>query len=113
MQSPSPTWQRQPAHLIVGATAENVGGIRTGAVFELFGTASGFGGSGNKELTQNTSGIPDNAESGDAFGSELVAGQFGHAGPSDVAIGVSGEDLTVNGETFTNTGLVHLLFGSS
>ena len=44
--------------LVIGAIGENVGGATGGAVFVLFGTASGFGGAGNKEITQNTPGVP-------------------------------------------------------
>ncbi len=99
--------------LIIGASGESIAGVRAGAVFVLFGTATGFDGAGNKELTQNTSGIPDTAENGDDFGAEIITGQLGHGGPSDVAIGVPGEDLALNGSTLSNTGLVHVLFGSN
>jgi len=99
--------------LLIGAPGENVAGGHAGALFVLFGTAAGFGGAGNKEITQNTAGIPDTAEESDSFGSELIVGQLGHGGPRDVAIGNPDEDLTVNGSTFNNTGLVHVLFGAS
>jgi FG-GAP repeat len=99
--------------LLIGAPGERLGSINAGGLFVLFGTASGFGGAGNKLVTQNTAGIPDTAEKSDSFGAAIVTGQFGHAGPSDVVIGVPGEDITVGGTARTNTGTIHVLFGSS
>ena len=99
--------------LLIGAPNEILNGARVGGLFELFNTASGFAGSGNKLLTQNSTGIPDSAEAGDGFATELTTGQFGHGGASDVVIGVSGEDLSFNGSSLIDTGMIHVLFGSS
>ncbi|NED85226.1 VCBS repeat-containing protein, partial [Streptomyces sp. SID11233] len=60
--------------LIVGAPGETVGSAKaTGAVTVLFNKADGSGitGTGSLFLSQNTSGVPNEDEADDNFGSEV------------------------------------------
>ena len=97
------------ADLAVGAPSEDRGGITSGAVNVLYGSAGGLSGSGSQLFTQDTSGVGGSAEGGDAFGSALTAGDFDQGGADDLAVGVRGED--VNGHFLA--GAVNVLYGSA
>src|SRR5439155_12714791 len=47
------------------------------------------------------------------FGSALASGDFNGDGFSDLAIGIPGEDLVINGTTFTDTGRLVVIYGSA
>jgi hypothetical protein len=59
--------------------------------------------------TQNSTGIADNAETDDAFGSSLAIGDLNASVGEDVAIGVPGEDVGA----IVDGGVVHVLYGSA
>ena len=71
-----------------------------GAVFVLYGTASGLSGTGNQLWYQGGSGLSyttsaaDVVESGDRFGFALAAGDFDRDGNDELAIGVPYEGVT-------------------
>jgi hypothetical protein len=85
-----------------------------GEVHVLYGSSSGLSTSGATRLFQSfdgkNAGIADGAEEMDRFGVALAAGQFGKAGPADLAIGVSHEDREATGDT--DAGAVNVVYGA-
>jgi len=94
--------------LAVGAPGENVGSAGdAGAINVLYGSASGLSGAGSQQFTQNSPGVASSAESGDAFGAALAAGDFNGDGFADLAVGVPLEAGSVR------VGAVTVLYGSA
>ena len=80
----------------------------------LYGSSSGPSFTRVQEWTQDSSGVPDSAETGDQFGYALSAWNYGNGFRSDLAIGVPFEDVL---STSTDTqqidaGAVNLIYGS-
>ena len=97
------------ADLAVGAPVEFVGSIPgAGAVNVLYGTAAGLTGSGSQLFTQNSAGVGSTAESDDAFGQALAAGDFDNDGFADLAVGVPFESI---GSSIA-VGAVNVLYGT-
>ncbi|WP_214103011.1 FG-GAP and VCBS repeat-containing protein [Acrocarpospora catenulata] len=87
------------------------GQTRAGEVLIFHGTATGF--QKGPVLSQDSPGIPGEAERGDSFGSALATGDFNGDGCADLAIGVSEE--FIGPEPLAGAdgqGMVHLLYGS-
>jgi FG-GAP repeat len=102
--------QGTQADLAIGVEGETVGGFTfAGAVNVLYGSPTGLTGTGSQFWSQNSAGIPDSAEQGDAFGWTLVGANFGRGGQADLAVGVPFEAL---GGALA-AGAVHVLYGSS
>jgi hypothetical protein len=89
--------------LAIGAPGEDVGSASdAGAVHIMFGTVNGILAKRDKVITQQTRGIPDDAEGpaspgvdfGDLFGADTACGDYNHDGFSDLVIGIPGEDVT-------------------
>ncbi len=80
-----------------------------GLVHVLHGSASGLTAVGSQAWTQDTPGIPGNAEQGDQFGRSLAGGDFNADGFDDLAIGVPYKDQS----GFNNAGRVIIIFGSA
>jgi hypothetical protein len=98
------------ADLVWGCPGEDVGAIENaGAVNVLFGSATGLAASGNRFLSQDTTGIPDAAEAQDRCGHTVAAGDFNGDGFADVAWGCPTEDIGI----FLNAGGVSVAFGIS
>jgi hypothetical protein len=98
--------------LAVGMPHENFSGTQfdgRGAVQTHYGRAAGLPGFGSEFFTQDTAGIPGDAEEGDAFGDSLACGDFDGDGRHDLAIGVPGENL---GSEF-GAGMIEVLPGWS
>ncbi|MFI6795855.1 FG-GAP repeat protein [Streptosporangium canum] len=94
------------ADLAVAAPYAAVGGhARAGSVTVLYGTRA------ERRLTQDSPGVPGAAESGDAFGSALAAGDFDGDHCADLAVGVSEEDRSRPGAD--GDGAVQLFHGSA
>ncbi|MGV9778574.1 FG-GAP repeat protein, partial [Streptosporangium sp. NPDC003464] len=93
------------ADLAVAAPYTAVGGhARAGSVTVLYGTRAG------RRLTQDSPGVPGEAETGDAFGSALAAGDFDGDHCADLAVGVSEEDRSRPGAD--GHGAVQIFHGS-
>ena len=95
--------------LAIGVPGEAVNGnANAGMVQILFGSSSGFSGSGSQSwshanLTNQT------VEENEWFGQALASGDFDMDGFDDLAIGVPGQGLP----GFANTGVVDILYGSA
>jgi hypothetical protein len=97
------------ADLAVGVPVESVGSIPgAGAVNVLYGSAAGLTGSGSQLFTQNSAGVGSTAESDDAFGQALSAGDFDNDGFADLAVGVPFESI---GSSLA-VGAVNVLYGT-
>jgi len=97
--------------LAVGVPSEDTTLADVGIVQVLFGSSGGLQATSpdDQRWSQNSPGVLDSAQAGDAFGGTLSAGDFNDDGFTDLAIGVSGE--TVNSEA--GAGAMNVLFGSS
>src|SRR5262249_7320642 len=79
------------ADLAVGSRGEDIGNVQdAGAVTVIYGSVGGLTSSGNQLWTQDSNGIIGTSESGDFFGAELAAGNFGGSSQADLAVGVEG-----------------------
>ncbi|MCL8015226.1 FG-GAP-like repeat-containing protein [Streptomyces sp. AS02] len=78
----------------VGAVCTHVGSAScAGAVVVLYGSSSGVSASRKAVITQNSTGVPGTAESGDLFGSGLATADLDRDGYSDLVVGASGESI--------------------
>src|SRR5262249_7286787 len=95
--------------LVLGENGAEIGGIRSGAVFVLFGTANGITLNGARTITQSTPGVAGDQEADGGFGVSVVVRPLGNGAPADVAIGAPGRTLGA----IDNAGGAYVLFGSS
>nr|WP_308429595.1 FG-GAP-like repeat-containing protein [Streptomyces longisporoflavus] len=100
--------------LVIGQpyTAES-GAHAGGQVTVVPGTSTGFTTTGMKTIHQDTSGVPGAAESGDAMGWSVSAGDFNLDGYADVLTGAPNEDITRAGAAKKDAGTSLLLKGTS
>jgi hypothetical protein len=99
--------------LAIGAPGEDPGGVvDAGAVQILYSNTRGvITTEGTQYWSQRGSGIEDEPEADDRFGSALAAADFNGDGYDDLAIGVPTEDHeAIN---FIDAGAVNVIFGSS
>ena len=98
------------ADLAIGVPYEDIGTIvDAGAVNVIYGTStSGLSASGDQIWHQDETGVVDEAETGEIFGSALAVGDFDGDDYADLAIGVPYEDVG----TAANAGAVHILYGA-
>jgi hypothetical protein len=81
--------------VVVSAPDAAVGGhAKAGALVILYGTAQGVSGTRRTVLTQNSTGVPGAAESGDRFGASVVVHDLNADGYSDLVVGAPGEDVS-------------------
>ncbi len=99
--------------LVIGQpyTAES-GAHAGGQVTVVPGTSTGFTTTGMKTVHQATSGVPGAAESGDAMGWSVAAGDYDLDGYADVLTGAPGEDITRADKNRADAGTSLLLKGS-
>ena len=98
------------ADLAVGVPAEDIGAlVDSGVVHVLPGSASGVTATGSQYWNQNSSGIVDGVETGDGFGTGLVASPFKGAGAAGLAIGTPGESVG----TVAGAGAVNVIYGGA
>jgi hypothetical protein len=97
------------ADLAIGVPGENnynqVSG--QGAVTILYGSGQGLRTNGSRSFSQDSPGVPDNAETGEYFGSSLAAGDFDRRHGDDLAIGVPSDYLP---DENTLSGAVSVLY---
>ncbi|NBM14819.1 FG-GAP-like repeat-containing protein [Streptomyces sp. GC420] len=87
-----------------------VGGKKeAGQIVALYGSASGVKSTSRTTFSQNTTGVPGGAETGDHFGWISAYGDFDGDGYDDLAVSAAYED--VSGDT--DGGTVIILWGSS
>lgn len=97
------------ADVAIGDPGETVGSVsHAGAVNVLYGSAGGVATTGNQFWNQGSPNVPDTAETGDAFGFAVAAGDFNADGFGDLAVGVPDEDLGGHADA----GMVQVLVGS-
>lgn len=98
--------------LAIGVLGESLGSAtEAGSINVLYGSSDGLQAESPNDqgIHQNTSGVLDNAESGDMFASTLSSGDFNNDGKSDLVVGVPFEDIG----SISNAGAVHVFYGSS
>lgn len=110
--------------LAIGVPSEDIGSLSSGsdagAVNVIYGSG-GVGGVGlvalgSQFLHQGTGGgliETGGAELEDRLGTALAAGDFDNDDNDDLAIGVPGEDRSVQNVSVRNTGIVHVVYGAS
>eukprot|EP00913_Durusdinium_trenchii_P008806 g8272.t1 len=118
------------ADLAVGVPGEDIGSIRdAGAVNVFYGTAAdGLKVADSDIWSQNSDGIKGGSEAYDLFGTAVAIGDYNGDGTGDLAIGVPGESIEVegdliideNGDTYTrldldkvSAGMVNVIYGGS
>ena len=98
--------------LAIGVPGQDDGADRDiGAVIVLYGSASGLSATGSQVLTQDSSGIADDADARDRFGGALAAGDFDGDGRADLAVGVVGEQVGTDSNAEFE-GAVNVIYGS-
>ncbi|MGW0868154.1 FG-GAP repeat protein [Streptomyces sp. NPDC002611] len=97
------------ADLATAAPSATVAGKKgAGYVAVLYGTANGLSTTNRQVFSQNSAGVPGDAEKDDAFGSALGTADLDRDGYADLVVGVGGEDTADGG---TESGLVEVLWG--
>jgi hypothetical protein len=95
--------------VVVGIPGEDVGTVvDAGAIEYIAGSSTGLTTSGQRYIHQDSTGATGTAETDDAFGSALAAGDFDDDGYADLAVGIPYEDWGG-----TDEGSVHVFYGSS
>jgi hypothetical protein len=96
--------------LAVGVVGEDVGdAANAGAVAVIYGSQRGLTAEEDQLLTQNSAGIADRAEEGDAFSWWLSSADFNGDGFSDLAAGAGAEHVN----EVADAGAVHVIYGSA
>ncbi|WP_225832292.1 FG-GAP and VCBS repeat-containing protein [Streptomyces sp. NK08204] len=90
-------------------TASVNGHDKAGQVVVVYGTATGVSSAKHTTISQNTTGVPGDAETGDMFGTALAYADFNGDGYDDLAVGTLHEKVG----TDTNGGDLAILLGSS
>lgn len=81
------------ADLVIGAPRESVGAkAQAGQVTVVPGRRAGALGTGSYAFTQDTAGVPDASEAGDAFGTTVAVGDVNRDGRPELFVGASGEN---------------------
>ncbi|WP_371539673.1 VCBS repeat-containing protein [Streptomyces sp. NBC_00466] len=96
------------ADIAVTAPSATVDGKKgAGYVGVMYGSKSGVNKASKQVISQNTEGVPDSAESGDAFGSAIASADLDGDGYTDLVVGAADEDAGVG-----KLGTLTVLWGS-
>jgi hypothetical protein len=96
--------------LLTGVPDEDLsGGADAGGISVIYGSASGLSAAGDDFWHQDSTGITNEAETGDEFGISVAAGDFDGDGFDDAAAGVTGEDVSGASES----GGVAVIYGTA
>jgi len=99
--------------LAIGVPGQDLLGTESAGVVDvIYGASSGLT-SNNWDAVAQGAGIQESWEEADIFGSVLTTGDFDGDGFHDLAIGVPMEDVTVGTDTFSDAGVVQIVYGSS
>lgn len=79
-----------------------------GQLVVLYGTGTGVSSAKRSVISQNTTGVPGTAETGDFFGAETAYGDFNNDGYDDIAVSAAWEDVGSD----TDGGTLAVLWGS-
>jgi hypothetical protein len=79
-----------------------------GQIVALYGTTTGVSSAKRSTISQNTTGVPGTAETGDAFGAETAYADFNGDGYDDLVVASPSEKVG----TDTNGGALAILWGS-
>ncbi|MET9533078.1 FG-GAP-like repeat-containing protein [Streptomyces sp. NPDC006649] len=91
------------------APSATVGGKKgAGYVGVMYGSKSGVNKASKQVIDQNSAGVPDSAESADAFGSAIASADLDGDGYTDLIVGASNEDAGVG-----KLGTLTVLWGSA
>jgi hypothetical protein len=96
------------ADVAIGVPSDRLGGLQTGAVAVIYGSAVGLDATGSDYWHQGVAGVPGANELNDQFGGALAVGDFDSDGADDLAVGVPREDVG----SIRNAGAITLLYGS-
>jgi hypothetical protein len=97
------------ADLAIGVPFKEVSAATdAGAVSILYGSSTGLDAAGSQQWNQNLLGT-DPAETGDAFGASVAAGDVNGDGYDDLAVGVPGEGVG----SHSTAGAVNIVLGSA
>ena len=100
--------------LAVGLPRVDVGDQSgAGIVQVLRGSKAGLAPLTGQQWSQNSPGILNASSPGDGFGSSLAAGDFDQDGHADLAIGVPGESIHIDGREVELSGAVNVLRGAT
>jgi hypothetical protein len=90
------------------STAYVAGKKDAGQLVALYGTPTGVSSAQRHTISQNTAGVPGDAETGDHFANDLAYADFNGDGYDDLAVGSAGEDLGSD----VDAGSVAIVWGS-
>ncbi|MCD7440610.1 VCBS repeat-containing protein [Streptomyces lincolnensis] len=91
------------------STAYVAGKKDAGQFVAVYGTSTGVSSAKRHTISQNTAGVPGDAEAGDHFANDLAYADFNGDGYDDLAVSSAGEDLGKD----VDAGAVAILWGSA